>query len=65
MSFEKFKSDLYLRDGQSMDAYGLDAKVLHLPGHTKDSLGILTADGAFFAGDNLTNNPKPDIAVYN
>lgn len=64
MSCEKFRPDLYLRDGQSMDAHGLDAKVLHLPGHTKGSLGILTADGDFFAGDTLTNSTKPDIAVY-
>jgi glyoxylase-like metal-dependent hydrolase (beta-lactamase superfamily II) len=42
MSFEKFKPDLYLTDGQNMNAYGLDAQILHIPGHTKGSIGILT-----------------------
>lgn len=64
MSFDKFKPDLYLTDGQSMNAYGLDAQIIHIPGHTKGSIGILTTDGDFFAGDTFTNNIKPDISIY-
>jgi glyoxylase-like metal-dependent hydrolase (beta-lactamase superfamily II) len=64
MVFDKFKPDVLLEDGQSLAGYGLDAKVLHLPGHTKGSLGVLTAAGDFFSGDILVNNKKPDIAVY-
>lgn len=64
MTFETFKPDLLFSDGQSLREYGLDAKIIHLPGHTKGSVALLTADGDFFAGDLLVNRPKPDIAIY-
>jgi hydroxyacylglutathione hydrolase len=64
ITFDHFKPDFYLCDGQSLKNFGLDATVLHLPGHTKGSIGILTDDGNFFAGDILTNRKKPDSAMY-
>jgi glyoxylase-like metal-dependent hydrolase (beta-lactamase superfamily II) len=39
--------------------YGLDAVVLHLPGHSKGSLGILTTNGNLFCGDLLLNIDIP------
>jgi len=63
-TFDKFKPDIYLTDGQHLNEYGLDAVVIHIPGHTKGSIGILTADGNLFAGDTFTNNRKPDTANY-
>jgi glyoxylase-like metal-dependent hydrolase (beta-lactamase superfamily II) len=63
-TFDKFKPDFYLTDGQDLNEYGFNAKVVHIPGHTKGSIGILTAEGNFFAGDTFTNNKKPDIANY-
>jgi hydroxyacylglutathione hydrolase len=64
VSFNKFKPDIFLRDGQSLKEYGFDAKVIHLPGHTKGSIGILTDEGNLFAGDTLVNSTKPDIAIF-
>jgi len=49
--FDTFTPDVLVEDGQSLAAYGLDATVLHLPGHTRGSLGILTAAGDLFCGD--------------
>jgi len=49
--FETFIPDVLLDDAQSLKDYGLDAVVLHLPGHTKGSIGILTSDGDLFCGD--------------
>lgn len=63
-SFEKFKPDLYLTDGQSLIEYGWDARIIHIPGHTKGSIGILTDDGILFAGDMFTNRRRPDTAAY-
>jgi len=63
-TFDKFKPDIYLTDGQRLNEYGFDAMVIHIPGHTKGSIGILTDDGNLFAGDTFTNNKKPDIANY-
>ena len=63
-TFEKFKPDFFLTDGQKLNEYGLNATVIHIPGHTKGSIGILTDDGILFAGDTFTNRKKPDIATY-
>jgi hydroxyacylglutathione hydrolase len=63
-TFDKFKPDIFLTEGQNLLEYGLDAVVVHIPGHTKGSIGILTNDGNLFAGDTFTNNRKPDTANY-
>jgi len=56
---ERFRPDLYVDEGYDLSEYGLDAKVLHLPGHSKGSIGILTADGDLFCGDLFENKDKP------
>ena len=48
--FKQFEPDILLVDGQDLSNYGLAAKVLHLPGHSKGSIGILTDDGDLFCG---------------
>ena len=63
-TFDKFKPDIYLTDGQNLNEYGLDATIIHIPGHSKGSIGILTGDGILFAGDTFTNRKKPDTATY-
>ena len=63
-TFDKFKPDIFLAAGQSLAEYGFDAKVIHIPGHTKGSIGILTGDGSLFAGDIFTNRKNPGKAVY-
>jgi hydroxyacylglutathione hydrolase len=71
VKFEPFKPDILLEDGQDLSPYGLEARVLHLPGHSKGSLGVLTANGDLFAGDLLSNFFKPgyhfidDLADWN
>jgi glyoxylase-like metal-dependent hydrolase (beta-lactamase superfamily II) len=56
---ERFQPDVLLEDGQSLVGYGLAAKVLHTPGHTRGSVVVLTDDGRLFAGDTLTNRTRP------
>ena len=56
---ERFQPDVLLEDGQDLSGYGLAAKVLHTPGHTRGSIVVLTDDGRLFAGDTLTNRTKP------
>ncbi len=63
-SFPKFKPDILLRDEQSLEEYGFNAKIIHIPGHTKGSIGILTEEGDLFVGDTLVNSTKPDIAMF-
>lgn len=61
--FERFKPDIYLNDGQSLMEYGLDATVVHLPGHTPGSIGLLARNRDFFVGDTLNNSRRPTWAV--
>ncbi len=61
--FPKFRPDILLADGQSLEDYGSSAKVIHVPGHTPGSIGIVTAKGDLFAGDTYTNRRKPDAAM--
>ncbi len=58
-SFERFKPDLYLEEGQSLAEYGFDARVLHLPGHSAGSIGLLTPQGDLISGDTLENRDGP------
>ena len=58
---ERFKPDLYIGDGDDLSEHGFDAKVLHIPGHSKGSIGILTSGGDLFCGDLLENTDKPAL----
>ncbi len=59
--FERFKPDLFIGDGYDLSAYGIEAKILYLPGHSSGSIGILTADGNLFCGDFVINGDKPGL----
>jgi len=61
---DRFAPDLFLKDDDSLNSYGIDATVLHVPGHTQGSIAVLTADGAFFSGDFLENRTRPSIATF-
>jgi len=60
-AFNTFTPDIFFEDGQTLDEYGWQATVIHLPGHSKGSIGILTADGDLFCGDLLENTRKPAV----
>jgi glyoxylase-like metal-dependent hydrolase (beta-lactamase superfamily II) len=59
---ESFEPDIILSDGQDLNPYGLDANVVHIPGHTMGSIGILTGEGDFLSGDTINNRKKPTVA---
>jgi len=59
---ERFKPDLCIDEGYDLSEYGLDAKVLHIPGHSKGSIGIQTAGGDLFCRDLLENKDKPVLS---
>ena len=61
---DRFTPDLYLEDGDRLDDYGLDAMILHVPGHSIGSIAVLTADGVFFSGDFLENRTRPSLATF-
>ena len=55
----RFKPDLYLEDGDDLAEYGLEAKVLHIPGHSRGSIAVLTAGGQLFSGDLVVRKNRP------
>ena len=59
---DRFKPDLYIEEGHDLSEYGFDARVLHLPGHSKGSIGVLTAGGNLFCGDLLDNTDSPVVS---
>lgn len=62
-SIDNFEPDLFLEDGQSLKDFGIDAKIIHLPGHTKGSIGILINENELIAGDMFMNLIYPSEAL--
>ena len=62
---KEFGIDMLLGDKQIINKYGLNLKIINLPGHTKGSIGVLY-NGYLFAGDALVNRRrKVEIAYQN
>lgn len=62
---KSFEIDMGLYDNQILSKYGIDMKIISLPGHTKGSIGILY-NNYLFAGDALVNRKKyPEVAYQN
>ena len=58
---DAFTPDVYLEDGDDLSGYGLDARIVHIPGHSRGSVGIYTGSGSLFCGDLVVNGSKPFI----
>ena len=57
LDVEPAPPDVLVADGDSLAAYGIDATVLHTPGHTPGSTTLLLNDGQVaIAGDLLSNS---------
>lgn len=61
-NLHKLSPDILLSHNSDLRKYGLDATVLHIPGHTMGSVGILFESGNFISGDTFTNQNRPTIA---
>jgi glyoxylase-like metal-dependent hydrolase (beta-lactamase superfamily II) len=58
---QRFTPDLLLQDGLDLSSYGFPATVVHLPGHSLGSAGLLTADGDLLCGDLLGSTKGPAL----
>jgi len=56
---DRFTPDLTIEDGYDFSPFGFESRALHLPGHTRGSIEVLTSDGMLFCGDLLGNLNKP------
>lgn len=62
---QRFKPDLEITDSFDLTEYGLKTRVIHIPGHSKGSIGIITTDGKLICGDLLENTDKIDNPKIN
>jgi len=56
----KFTPDFTIDEGYDLSDYGLKVEILHIPGHSRGSIGILTDNHDLFCGDLLTNMKRPE-----
>lgn len=70
VTVEKCEPDIILQGGETLNAAGIDVKVLHTPGHSGGSVCYM-AEGALFTGDTLfymycgrTDFPGSDSEEY-
>ncbi|HNT29769.1 MAG TPA: MBL fold metallo-hydrolase [bacterium] len=61
-SIQKFTPDLMIDDHFDLAPYGLDARIIAIPGHSLGSIGILTNEEDLFCGDLLTNWKNPELS---
>lgn len=63
---EKPDNLIFIKDGDDLSAYGFDAKIIGLPGHTKGSIGVDVEGKYLIVGDELDNWISPATGhLYN
>lgn len=55
---KKFKPEILLKEGDKLCDYGIDAKIIELPGHTAGSIGIKIGEDSLIVGDALMHMTK-------
>lgn len=55
---EAFEPTFYLREGDDLKSYGIDAEVIELMGHTNDSIGLVIEEDMLFVGKSLMNRER-------
>lgn len=58
---ERLTPDVLLNDGYDLSQHGFEAKVICVPGHSRGSIGILTASGELFCSDLFENTKRPTL----
>ncbi len=56
--------DHLLGDGERLAGFGLDTRVVHLPGHTPGSACLLVEKQLAFVGDLVSTNGHPHVQRY-
>lgn len=58
---QRFSPDVLVSDGDDLTGYGLDARVISIPGHSQGSIAILSGEADLFCGDLLENIKEPAL----
>ncbi len=62
-TLDVFEPTIYLKNGDNLNEYGVNAKVVELPGHTNGSIGLDIEGNKLFVGDALMNMFYPTVAM--
>lgn len=60
--FTSITPAVVLEEGMPLSPYGVEGKIVALPGHTAGSVGVLLDSGEFFVGDAMQNIGAPACA---
>ena len=60
-SAERCTPDIAAQDGYDLSEFGIDARVVSIPGHSKGSISVLTTEGELFCGDLIDNTKTPAL----
>lgn len=60
---EEFSPDIFLKEGDCLDGYGIDARIIALPGHTDGSIGLDVDHAHLMVGDALMNMFYPTVSM--
>ena len=58
---ERFRPNILVEDGDDLSEYGMEARILSIPGHSMGSVGVLLESGEMFCGDILENLKSPSF----
>lgn len=62
--YESFEPDILLDEGDTLNEFGLNARVIHTPGHTLGSLSLALNDGVMLIGDAIINQIRVGMPLY-
>ncbi len=62
-SLEPVHADVLVNRDYDLEPFGVDAKVLHTPGHTVGSLSVLLKNGDAIVGDILTGKKRGKVST--
>lgn len=60
---QKFIPTIFLKEGDTLEEYGIKAKIIELPGHTNGSIGIDVEGESLMVGDALMNMFYPTVSM--
>lgn len=63
-NLEPTEPDLVLDDGASLEAFGIDGRLVHTPGHTPGSSCLMVDGRVAFAGDLISTTGQPHVQRF-
>lgn len=62
--YEPFEPDILMDEGETLREFGLDARVIYTPGHTRGSLSLALEHGVMMIGDAVINQVRVGMPLY-